>query len=71
MSAFDLFGRGRAVEVVVLLLEEEIRDARLLENAREVEDDISFVFVFDNCLMPHRPSSRSGMVKMENSVPRD
>jgi hypothetical protein len=51
MSDFDLFGRERGVEAV-LLEELEIRDERLLENAREVEDDISFAFVLDNCLTP-------------------
>ena len=51
ISDFALFDRGRAVEA--LLLEElEIRDARLLEKAREVEDDISFVLVLDACLTP-------------------
>ena len=51
MFAFELFDRGRAVEVV-LLVELEMRDVRLLENAREVEEDMSFVFVFDSCLVP-------------------
>ena len=51
MSAFDVLPLGRDVEV--LLLEElEIRDVRLLENAKEVEENMSFVFVFDDCLMP-------------------
>lgn len=51
MSDFALFDRERAVGA--LLLEElEMRDVRLLEKAREVEDDISLVFVLDACLTP-------------------
>lgn len=51
MSGFDLLGRELAVEAV-FLEDLEISDARLLENASDVEEEMSFAFVLDDCLTP-------------------
>src|SRR4051794_39938899 len=44
------FSDGIRVVEVLFLAELEMREARLLENAREVDEDISFAFVLDSCL---------------------
>src|SRR2546423_7443080 len=58
----DLSDRIGAVDAAPLA-ELEMREARLLENAREVDEDISLAFVFDNCLIPYRLSALSVMVE--------
>lgn len=53
MSDLSLAGLGRP-EVDLVLDEEEleISDARFVEKAREVEEEISLALVFEACLTP-------------------
>jgi hypothetical protein len=51
MSGFGLLGRERAAEEEPLE-DLEISDARLLVNASDVEEEMSFAFVLDESLTP-------------------
>ena len=59
MSDFVLEGRGRPWKDFSFLFEEvlEISEARLVENASEVEEEISFALVLEGCFIPYRPWS--------------
>lgn len=58
MSVFEFEGLGRP-DVDLSLLDDllEISEARLVEKARDVDEEISLAFVLEACLIPYRLSA--------------